>query len=312
MPKLLWDRSDENRRNSWLLLIAFVVLVSLLGALIGMVWFDSAIMGMIILVPVAVIISLITFWQAEAIPILVSGAKPADPIKDQYLIRKVEGLAIAAGLSTPPKVYIIEDTAMNAFAAGRDPTHSVIVVTSGLYERLKPLELEGVIAHEMSHIKNYDIRFMTYVVILVGITALVSDIFVRSMFYGHRDNNKGGSALIIVAIIFAILTPVIAVMLQLAVSRKREFLADADGALLTRYPEGLASALEKLSYDKEPLEAANSATAHLYISDPLKTNPSFLSGWFNTHPPVAERIAALRNMDVKDVERQLEQKKQSK
>lgn len=310
MVKLLWDRSAENRRNSWLLLIAFILLVSALGALIGLVWFDSALIGMILLIPIALLISLITFWQAEAIPILVSGAKPADPKKDHYLIRKVEGLALAAGLATPPKVYIINDTAMNAFAAGRDPKHSVIVVTSGLYERLKPLELEGVIAHEMSHIKNYDIRFMTYVVILVGITALVSDIFVRSIFYGKRSGEgKGGSGLIIIAIIFAILTPIIAMFLQLAVSRKREFLADADGALLSRYPEGLASALEKIAADKEPLEAANSATAHLYISDPLKTNPSFLSGWFNTHPPIAKRIAALRNMDVKDVERQLAEKK---
>ena len=308
----LYDRSDANRRNSFLLLIGFVVMVSLLGAAIGLLWANSPIIGLIILIPIALIIAFFTYLQSESMVLWISQAKPADREKDRVLIHLVEGLAIAAGIPAP-KVYIIEDTALNAFATGKDPQHAMLVVTRGLYQTLTKLELEGVIAHEMSHVKNYDIRFMTWVVILVGLTTLLADLFWRSLILGGHKNsdNKMPWPVYAFAIALVVLSPIIALLIQMAVSRKREFLADADGALLTRYPEGLASALEKISQDQEPLEAANSATAHLYISNPLKGNPSFLSGWFNTHPPIAQRIAALRGMDIKAVEAQLLAKSRS-
>lgn len=303
----LYDRSSANQRNSFILLAGFIILVSLLGASIGLLWTGSPIVGLIITIPIVLIIAFFTYQQSENMVLWVSQAKPADREKDRVLIHLVEGLAIAAGIPAP-KVYLIDDTALNAFAAGKDPQHSVIVVTKGLYQKLTKLELEGVIAHEMSHIKNYDIRFMTWVVILVGLTTLLADLFWRSLILGGSRNSDSKMPLpvYIFAILLVVLSPIIAVLIQMAVSRQREFLADADGALLTRYPEGLASALEKISQDKEPLEAANTATAHLYISNPLKGNPSLLSGLFNTHPPVTQRIAALRNMNVTEVEKQLQ------
>ena len=201
-----------------------------------------------------------------------------------------------------PKIYIINDSAPNAFATGRDPNHSVVCVTTGILDKLDKIELEGVIAHELSHVRNYDIRLMAIVVILVGLVALLADIFMRSLWYGgnRRRDDKGSSQgiFLLIGIILAILSPLIATLIQLAVSRKREFLADASGALLTRYPEGLASALEKISADKEPLEVANNATAHLYIANPFKgkIQGSWFSNLFNTHPPIEERIKILRSM----------------
>jgi heat shock protein HtpX len=217
--------------------------------------------------------------------------------------RTVENLCIGAGLPMP-RLYIIEDSAPNAFATGRDPNHAVICVTRGLLQKMDHLELEGVIAHELSHIGNYDIRLMTLVVVLVGIVALLADFMFRFTIWGAggRSSNRGrsgGSAVIIiyaVALLAAILAPIAAQLIRLALSRQREYLADASGALLTRYPEGLASALEKISADKEPLEAANKATAHLYIVSPLLEHQSFLNNLFSTHPPIEERIRRLRSM----------------
>ena len=214
-----------------------------------------------------------------------------------------------------PKIYIIEDTALNAFATGRDPEHAVICFTTGILQKLEKTELEGVVAHELSHIGNYDIRVMTLVVVLVGTVTLLADWMLRaSIFGGRRKSNSGGGGqlqliLIIVGLVLAILSPIIATLIKLAVSRKREFLADASGALLTRYPEGLAKALEKISADREPLEAANKATAHMYIVNPFhedsnknQLNPQKGKGWFsslfNTHPPVEERIKRLREMNL--------------
>jgi heat shock protein HtpX len=236
-----------------------------------------------------------------------SGARLADVEEHShpFLKNTVEGLAIAAGIPKP-KLYIIEDTAPNAFATGRNPEHGVIAVTTGLLQKLNRRELEGVLAHEMSHIKNYDTLLSSIAVILVGVVALLSDWMLRSFWYAPRRGRRsrssrsgGGQAQVLIlaiAIVMAILAPIVAQLLRLAVSRKREFLADAGGAFLTRYPDGLASALGKLDADTEPLEVANKSTAHLYIINPLREHASFLNNLFSTHPSTQERIAALQRM----------------
>jgi len=243
-----------------------------------------------------------SYYYSDKMILGMSEAKQIKKSDNPTLFRTVENLCIGAG--TPmPKIYIIEDSAINAFATGRDPQHSIVCVTTGSLDRLSKVELEGVIAHELSHVRNYDIRLMAIVVILVGLIALLADFFMRSLWWGggrrdrsERDNTQG--IFLLIGIILAILSPIIATLIQLAVSRKREFLADASGALLTRYPEGLASALEKISNDKEPLEAANNATAHLYIANPFKgkIQGSWFANLFNTHPPIEERIKILRSM----------------
>jgi heat shock protein HtpX len=259
--------------------------------------------------------SLISYYFSDSITLALSQAKEVDRQGNPELYRLVENLCIAAGLPTP-KIYIIDDTAPNAFATGRDPEHAIVCFTTGILQKLEKTELEGVVAHELSHIGNYDIRVMTLVVVLVGVVTLLADWMLRASFFGGRkkSNSEGGgqlqAILIIVGIILAILSPIIATLIKLAVSRKREFLADASGALLTRYPEGLARALEKISTDREPLEAANKATAHLYIVNPfhedtaLKANApagdgqSWFSSLFNTHPPIEERVKRLREMNL--------------
>jgi len=218
------------------------------------------------------------------------------PRKEPFLQlhRLVENLSITAGIPKP-KIFLIDDSAPNAFATGRDPKHAAIAVTSGLLEKLNKNELEGVLAHELSHIGNYDIRLMTIVVVLYGIIALVSDFFLRSLWFRGRDRDSQGQAIfMLIGIVLAILAPIAALLIQLAISRKREYLADASGALLTRYPEGLASALEKISRDHEPLEVANRATAHLYITNPFKGQS--ITTLFSTHPPAEDRIKKLEEM----------------
>jgi len=254
---------------------------------------------------IAVLFSVISsfasyYWGADMV-LAMSGARPADRKRDFDLFTVTENLAIAAGIPKP-KLYVIDDTAMNAFATGRDPQHAVVCATSGLIDRLERRELEGVIAHELSHIKNFDTRLMAVVAILAGTIAFLADMFMRSLWWGghrdrDRDNNLGG-ILLIVGIVLAILSPIVATMIQLAVSRKREFLADASGAYLTRYPEGLARALDKLHKDKEVLEAATNATAHLFITNPFKEKNfgAWFSSLFDTHPPIMERIKILRAM----------------
>lgn len=255
---------------------------------------------------IAVIFSVISsfvsyYWGADMV-LAMSGARPADRRRDFDFFTVAENLAIAAGIPKP-KLYVIDDSAMNAFATGRDPQHAVVVATTGILDRLERRELEGVIAHELSHIKNFDTRLMAVVAVLAGTIAFLADMFMRTLWWGggrrsrDRDDNLGG-ILLIVGIVLAILSPIVATMIQLAVSRKREYLADASGAYLTRYPEGLARALEKLSKDKEVLEAASNATAHLYITNPFKGKNfgAWFSGLFDTHPPIAERIKILRSM----------------
>ena len=246
---------------------------------------------------IAGITSIGSYYYSDKLVLATTGAKEIKKSDYPKYYRTVENMCIAAGLSMP-KVYIVNDPSPNAFATGRDPKHAVVCATTGLLEMMDDAELEGVIAHELSHIKNYDIRLMGVVVVLVGFIAIISDLFIRATFYSNSDDNKANSIFLILAIVFAILSPIAATLIQLAVSRKREYLADASGALLTRYPEGLASALEKLAHDKTPPRVASNATAHLYIENPFdnKKVKNFFTGLFNTHPPLEERIKILRQM----------------
>lgn len=298
--KNFYEQVDDNNLRSAIIIGGFIAFVSLATYLICYaLGFDLSAVGIALIVSGA--LSFASFYYSDSIILSISGAVPANK-KDHFVLYTVtENMATVAKLPMP-RLFVIPDTAMNAFATGRDPEHAVICATTGLIERLNRTELEGVIAHEMSHIKNYDIRLMGIVTILVGLVTLLADILLRTRIRRSNRDDDGnlGMILFIAGIIMALLSPIIAQLIQLAISRRREFLADASGASLTKYPEGLASALEKLTSDKEPLEAANKATAHLYIVNPLK-NRSDSIGWFaglfNTHPPVAERIKALRGSE---------------
>lgn len=295
----LYNQADKNTRLTWVYITGFLVFV------IGVGYVFAGAMGNSTILYVAVIFSIAmsfgSYWWSDKIVLAMSSAKPIDHDSNKEIYHLVENLCITAGLPVP-KIYVIEDSAMNAFATGRDPEHGVICLTTGIIARLEKSELEGVIAHELSHIGNRDILLSTVVVILVGFVTLLADWFRHWAFFGRRggDNEGGGQLrliMIILAVVLSILAPIAGVLMQLAISRKREFLADADGALLTRYPEGLASALEKISGDTEPLEAANRATAHLFISNPFKG--AKVSKLFMTHPPIEERVKALRGMEIK-------------
>jgi heat shock protein HtpX len=275
----------------------FLVFVIGVGFVFSQAMHSSAILYGCVLF--SVLMSIGSYWWSDKIVLSMSGARPVAFEDNKELYRIVENLAITAGLPMP-KIYTIDDTAMNAFATGRDPEHGVICFTTGILSRLDKAEIEGVAAHELSHIGNRDTLISTVVVILVGFVALLADWFRHWAFFGgNRDRENDGRLQIIflvVAIVLSILAPIAATLMQLAISRKREFLADASGALLTRYPDGLASALQKLSGDTESLEAANRATASLYIANPFKGNK--VAKLFMTHPPMEERIAALRGMDI--------------
>ncbi len=260
----------------------------------------------VLAVVLSILMSLGSYWYSDKIVLAISGARPIAKEDNPELYRIVENLSITAGLPMP-RLYVVADPQPNAFATGRDPKHGVVAVTTGLLERLERVELEGVIAHELSHIGNRDILVSTVAVVLVGVVVFMADFFFRIAFwggFGGRDNDRGGGyiklILIIVAVAFAILAPIAAQLLKLAISRKRELLADASGALLTRYPEGLALALEKISADPRQLHTANDATAHLYLVNPFrgKERRSWLHKLFMTHPPVEERVAALRGMKI--------------
>jgi heat shock protein HtpX len=250
----------------------------------------------------AIVYAAISYYASGKLTLAIARAKEVKRSENPTLYRTVENLSIAAGVPTP-KIYLIDDTALNAFATGRDPRHAAVAITKGLLDKLEKIELEGVMAHELSHVKNYDIRLQSITVALVGLVALVSDIFLRSIFYGRRNRRrsgggKGAAIILLIGIVLAILSPIIAKLMHLAISREREFLADASGAMITRHPEGLARALEKISHDREPLEVANKATAHLYIENPLRNAHAgkWLNKMFSTHPPVEERISRLRHM----------------
>ncbi|MBT6691142.1 M48 family metallopeptidase [Candidatus Parcubacteria bacterium] len=288
----MYKQIDSNKRKTFGLMFLFVLIIS------GLVWVWTQYYGnsqyIVMAVFISTIISLFSFYSGDKLALWQSGAKQIKKADNPYVWRMVENLSITAGLPMP-KVYIIDDSAMNAFATGRDPKNASIALTTGLINHLENQELEGVIAHELSHVKNYDIRLMMVVIICIGIITLLADWLLRSFIWrGRGDNNKGGGVLILIGIVLGILSPIFARLIQMAVSRKREYLADASGVLLTRYPEGLARALEKISYQNKPLRRANKATAHLYISSPFKGKKA--SRFFSTHPPIQDRIKALRTM----------------
>ena len=292
----LYTHKDKNQWLTIAYITGFLVFVIGVGFIFAQAMHSSAILyGCVIF---STVMSIGSYWWSDRIVLSMSGAKLVEFETNKELYRLVENLAITAGLPKPQN-DIIEDTAMNAFATGRDPEHGVICFTTGILARLERSEIEAVAAHELSHIGNRDTLISTVVVILVGFIALLADWFQHWAWYGNRDSENRGQLQIIifvVAIVLSILAPIAAMLMQLAISRKREFLADASGALLTRYPEALASALEKISGDTEPLEAANRATASLYISNPFKGKK--VAKLFMTHPPMEERIAALRGMDL--------------
>ena len=293
----LYTQQGKNIRKTWFLMTGFLVVVIALGWVVSQIYGNTAILYMA--VAFSLMMNVTAYWFSDKIALSSSGAHEADPVQHLELHRLVENLAITAGLPKP-RVYIIEDEAPNAFAAGRDAKHAVIAVTTGLLARLERTELEGVLAHELSHIGNRDILVMTVAVVLAGFIAIISDIFLRMSFFGHGDRDNKNPFLLIAGIVAIVLAPIAAQLIQMAVSRRREFLADASGALLTRYPDGLASALQKIASYQAPMRRANHATAHLFISNPFGAHEAgkFIAKIFSTHPPVEERIAALNGMDI--------------
>ena len=301
-----WDQVSGNIFKTWLIMFFFsvftVAIIYVLGR--GFGFGETGGLGLVgMALILAGIMNFISYFFSDKIVLGISGAKPISEKDNRELYRLVENLCIATGLPTP-KIYVLEDSAPNAFATGRDPKHAAICFTTGILQKLNKQELEGVTAHELSHVGNRDTLLMSVVSVLVGTIALLSDWFLRSMWFGGRDrdeDNKGTAIFMVLALVAAILAPIVATLIQLAVSRRREFLADASGVLITRYPEGLERALVKISGDKEPLEAANRGTAHLYIVNPLKGGQAV--GWFanlfNTHPPIEARVKALREMEGK-------------
>jgi heat shock protein HtpX len=298
------DRIAVNRRNSLLLIAAFLAFVAVFGYIIGWAWIGDprgAIFGLVLAFIVGTISGLATYYGGARMVLAASRAKEISHDDAPVLFNVVEEMAIAAGLPMP-KIYIIDDSAPNAFATGRDPEHASIAVTSGLLNKLDRDELQGVIAHEMSHVGNFDIRYAMLVGVLVGTTVLISDFFLRGLWFGGGRRREGGgqaqAIMLIIGIVLAILAPLFARLLQLSISRQREYLADASAVQLTRNPKGLADALQKISGDREVLEAANRATAHLYIVNPIKKFEKRSRGLFSTHPPIEERIKILRQMET--------------
>lgn len=294
-----FDEAASNKFKSYFLMFLFAAILIGLGYIIGMIYGggNSFIIYsfMFIAFIISVVMALVSYYRGDKIALEISKARPANRREHAHYINSVEGLSIAA--QTPvPKIYVIPDQSINAFATGRDPEHASVAVTEGALKKLNRVELEGVIAHEMSHVKNYDMRLMTVTVILVGLIALLSDLFIRSMWFGGgRDNNgKGNAIILVVGIVLAILAPIVAELIKLAISRKREYAADATGAILSRHPQGLADALKKIKKDSEETKLATKATAHLYFSNPFKKG-SF-SNLFSTHPPIDSRIERLEKM----------------
>ncbi len=296
----MYNQITSNKRKTWILVFLFMAVISSIGWFLSY-YFEGGIGIFLFALVFALVTSSVGYFKGDAIALATHKAKPILQKDNPYVYRMVENLAITSGLPMP-KVYIIEDPALNAFATGRDPEHASIAFTTGIIEKLENEELEGVAAHELSHIQNYDIRVMTLVIVLVGIITLIGDFFLRMQFYGgmkgkRRSGGDGRLQLIIlvIGVLFIILSPIIAELIKLAVSRKREFLADASGSLLTRYPVGLANALKKISASPIEMKKANHATAHLFISAPFKQK-KLMNRLFSTHPPVEERISALNKM----------------
>jgi len=305
----IYEVISANKRKSGLVIIFFLVFVTLAVYIISnavsfYLGYEAGGLGIAgIALIVSGVMSFGSYYFSDKLILSISRARPASRKDNFNYYTAVENMALAAGIKKPA-LYVIEDSATNAFATGRDPAHAVVCVTTGLIDKLTKTELEGVIAHELSHIKHFDTRFMSIVSVLVGSVALIGDWFLRMSFYGRgrdRRQNELGALVILVGLLFAILAPVIAKLIQLAVSRRREFFADAGAIAITRQPSGLISALEKISQDKEPLEVANKATAHLFIANPFKNvltlnRVNKFANLFNTHPPIKDRIEALKRM----------------
>lgn len=295
----IYTQAGSNIRKTWVLMTGFLILIIVFGWLFSYIFEDQIIL--FIAVGFSVLTSVSSYWFSDKIVLATAKAKPIEKRDNPELYRLVENLCIAAGLPLP-KIYIVEESQPNAFATGRDKDHAVIAVTRGLLEKLEKVELEGVLAHELSHIGNKDMLLQTVVVVMAGVIAVLSNFFLRISFFGGNRNsrNSGGGLLVLLGIVAAILAPIAASLIKLAISRKREFLADASAALLTRYPEGLARALEKIALDPNPLKAAKDTTSHLYIANPFKGKEK--NSWFHklfmTHPPAEERIKALRGMSI--------------
>jgi heat shock protein HtpX len=297
----LYTQASKNIRKTWLYITGFLIFIILIGWLISRITDNYFIL--IIAVAYSAITSVLSYWYSDKIVLSMSGTLPIEKKDNPELYRLVENLCITAGLPLP-RIYIIAEQQPNAFATGRDPKHSAIAVTQGLLARLDRAELEGVIAHELSHVGDRDTLLQTAVVVLTGIIVIMTDLFFRISFWGgsrRRDEkDQLGAIFMILSIALIILAPLLATLIKLAISRKREFLADAKGALLTRYPEGLARALEKISQDPNPLKTASSSTSHLYIASPFRgeQSQSWFAKLFMTHPPIEERIKALIEMKV--------------
>jgi len=299
-----YSQIEANRRKTYFLMFGFIFFTIAVAYIFSLAlgFSDSA---AIVLITIIFLISLLvnigSYYYSDRLVIAMSGARPISKKDAPEFFRTVENLSIASGLPMP-KVYVVDDPAPNAFATGRDPAHAAVVATTGLLERIDRLELEAVLAHELSHVKNLDIRVMTVVVVLVGVIAWLSYIFTRMLWFGggeDRDREQGSAFFLVFALLAAILAPIAAQLIKFAISRKRELLADASAVVLTRNPEGLAGALEKISAYKYPVKNASTATAHLYIANPLggKGFGGWLVGLFDTHPPIGERIKILRSME---------------
>lgn len=299
----LYTQADKNIRKTWLYTTFFLVFVTFVGWVVSYALNSPAIL--IIAIAYSFFSSFLSYWYSDKIVLAMSGAIPIKKEDNPEIYRLVENLCITAGLPLP-KIYILNESQPNAFATGRDPNHAAIAITTGLLNRLERVEIEGVIAHELSHIGNRDALLQTAIVVLAGVIVLITNLFFRMSFLGgsrrnSRDEGGLGALMLIFAVILLVVAPILATIIRLAISRKREFLADASGALLTRYPEGLARALEKISSDPTPLKTANSSTAHLYIASPFRGEQknSWFVNLFQTHPPIEERVKALTQMEFK-------------
>ncbi len=293
----IYNAISSNKWKTWVIMFLFVAFITTIVYVMSKA-FGLSVLGMTgVALIISGLMSIGSFFYSDKMVIASTGAKEIKKSDFPDYWRAVENLSIASGLPMP-KVYVINDPSPNAFATGRDPKHGAVAATTGLLNMMNDAELEGVIAHELSHIKNFDIRLAGVLVVLVGFVAILSDLFIRISFFSNSDDNRGNAFFLIVALALAILSPIAATLIQLAVSRKRELLADASGALLTRYPDGLASALEKLAADHTPPKTASNATAHMFIENPFdnKKVKNMFTGLFNTHPPLEERIKILRAM----------------
>ena len=300
----LYSQKDVNIRKTWLLFTVFLIFIISIGLIFSRIYANPSILYFAVIF--SVLMNVIAYWYSDKIVLKMAKAVPVEKKNAPELYNIVENLCITAGLPLP-KIYLIREAQPNAFATGRNPRHAVVAVTEGLLERLDRSELEGVLAHELSHIGNRDMLLSTVIVVLVGFISILSDMFLRSTLWGgfrNRNNREGGgqaqAIMMIVGVILAILAPIAAMLIQLAISRKREFLADTSGALLTRYPEGLASALEKISVDPTPMRVANNTTAHLWLDNPFKGKKklSLFTKLFMNHPPIDERVKILRGMKI--------------